>query len=218
MALTANFTVSDRVGDGVLTVYFQDTSVGPITSRKWVLGDGTVVEGNETEVGYTYTTPGMYSVTLVVSDGTSQDSKTLEDYIVVNAVYHVPQLNFIESCHEPTGRYWRLYIDADGYLVYEDQYKIYRSEHRVLQVKRWTFLEFHSGSKTMYIGTGQSPRTMLTTTVSDNMDPVVVTETRTSVCRYSTMKIDELTIWKEDRDLASYFRDLRGRAILLDRT
>ena len=73
-ALTANFTAAPTGGLAPLTVTFTDHSLpgpsGPITGWAWDFGDsGTSSLQNPT---HTYTTPGNYTVTLIVT-GTSPD-------------------------------------------------------------------------------------------------------------------------------------------------
>lgn len=217
MAITVDFEVSSRVGNGYLNAVFTDISTGTIVSRKWILGDGTVIEGNETQISYTYKVPGIYTVSLVAFDGTEQVTEIKTNYIYVNEIYDVPKINIIESYHQPTGKYWKLYFSSEGYFIYEDQDKIYRSEDVVLNIKRWTFIELHGLSKTLYLGTGTGGREKLNMLVFDNTAPDTVTETITKVCSDCTLKTDELLIWKKYIDLEEYFNNLRGRLINIDR-
>jgi len=73
----AAFTASPRSGVAPLTVTFSDTSSGRITERTWDFGDGN--SSSAAIALYTYTTPGIYSVTLsVVGPGGSGQEQKIE--------------------------------------------------------------------------------------------------------------------------------------------
>jgi PKD repeat protein len=82
---TAGFSGTPTSGYAPLVVQFSDNSnqgTYPITSWSWDFGDGV---GTSTEEApqYTYDSPGTYTVTLTVSDGTLSDTETKTDYISV---------------------------------------------------------------------------------------------------------------------------------------
>jgi PKD repeat protein len=80
--LIAGFTGSPTSGPAPLTVNFTDQSTGA-TSWSWDFGDtGTSAEQNPI---YTYNTPGVYTVSLTVGNGTGSDTETKVDYITVTA-------------------------------------------------------------------------------------------------------------------------------------
>ena len=82
--LTANFTANKTSGCSPLTVQFTNISTGSPTSFLWRFGNGnTSVLQNITSA--TYTTPGTYTVTLIVSNGTGTDSLVKTNYITVFA-------------------------------------------------------------------------------------------------------------------------------------
>jgi PKD repeat protein len=58
-----------RTGDAV---QLTDTSTGNITTRSWSFGDGQT--GSGTAVSHTFATPGTYTVTLTIGDGTTTSS------------------------------------------------------------------------------------------------------------------------------------------------
>ncbi len=78
----SDFTSSVSSGCAPLTVDFKDASTGNPKFWNWDLGNGQLVNTQNTQV--TYYNPGKYSITLVVrnADGTNGVTKT--DYIVVN--------------------------------------------------------------------------------------------------------------------------------------
>ncbi|OGU38048.1 MAG: hypothetical protein A2X61_16995 [Ignavibacteria bacterium GWB2_35_12] len=82
-AFGASFTADTNSGVIPLTVHFTDQSFGNPTSWIWDFGDGgTSTEQNPSHV---YTTQGIYNVSLTVSDGTKQSTKTKTDFI---SAYH----------------------------------------------------------------------------------------------------------------------------------
>ncbi len=218
MALTAEFTASVRVGDGFLSVIFVDDSVGTIVSRKWIFGDGTVIEGNETAVLHTYREPGTYDVILVIQDATDQHSEVKEGYIVVNAVYPEPDFSIISSFSLVLGRYWKLYLDATLHLVFEREDILYRSVDPVIGLKEWAFIEYHPDSFTAYVGTASQFRSEREMAPQFTPSPAAIVSDLTEVVANSTMKIDELKIWTKDVDLKAYYLSLVGQAGFLDQT
>jgi PKD repeat protein len=86
----AEFTAAPLSGAAPLQVEFTDGSSGIPSTWAWDFGDG----GSSTEQNpsHTYNTPGVYTVSLTVSNSTGADVETKVDYITVDAA---PQeLNF----------------------------------------------------------------------------------------------------------------------------
>lgn len=81
---TAAFSADPGWGEAPLKVQFTDTSISydGVTQWRWDFGDGK--QSTESDVTYTYSVPGTYSVTLTVeeSDG-DKDSVTYNDFITV---------------------------------------------------------------------------------------------------------------------------------------
>ena len=76
----ANFTVNVTNGATPLTVQFNDTSTGSISSRYWDFGDGN----NSTELNPVHTyAKGKYSVNLTVTNARGSDYEFKTDYITV---------------------------------------------------------------------------------------------------------------------------------------
>ncbi|MBD3260099.1 MAG: PKD domain-containing protein [Candidatus Altiarchaeales archaeon] len=217
MAITADFTANVRVGTGTLSVTFTDSSVGAITSRKWILGDGTVVDGNQTVVNHTYK-DGKFDVTLVVQDGAEQDSETKTDYVIVDVLYAQPSLVIAQSWSQVDNEYWKLYIDDQRRLVYENESYIYRTVSAAVNVNKWTLIEFHPGRNVFYVGTYNSVRTRMDTYTSLNTSPDTPTTDVLEILPSTTMKIDEFKIWSRDVDLKDYYYETRGKAGNLDTT
>lgn len=90
--VNANFSGSPTSGCTPLVVNFLDLSTGNPTSWNWNFGNlGTSTNQNP---GTIYSTPGIYSVTLTVSNGSSTDTEIKTAYI---NVYNKPQANFTMS-------------------------------------------------------------------------------------------------------------------------
>lgn len=90
----ADFIADKTSGIAPLTVSFTDQSVGSVESWQWNFGDEATSSDQHPE--HTYDTPGIYSVSLTVSDGVNQSTETKSEFI------HV-----IEPIHEPSGWFWQ---------------------------------------------------------------------------------------------------------------
>lgn len=216
MAVAADFTVSNRAADRFNTVVFTDASTGVITGRKWILGDGTVFDGNDTTVKHTYTVPGRYTVTLVVQDSVDQDSETKTDYIIVNDVAPTPDFVIMQTFEVSSGAYWRFYIDAQLHLVYETPQYVYRSSDRVINIKQWAMVQFDPVSEIMSVGTYLGNYKVIPCNKTTNVAPTVPVSTKTEVAVQSTIKIDELMVWSTAKNLRDYHNSTRGKAGYLD--
>jgi len=77
----ASFTVSTRSGGVPLTVQFNDTSTGNVTSWLWDFGDSNT--STEQNPSHEYSETGSYSITLNVSNAYGYSTVTWNDYIQV---------------------------------------------------------------------------------------------------------------------------------------
>lgn len=79
---TADFSGTPTSGDAPLLVSFTDASTGSPTSWSWDFGDGS---GTSTAQNpqYTYTTAGIYTVSLTATNAAGSDVATKVDYITV---------------------------------------------------------------------------------------------------------------------------------------
>lgn len=216
MAVTADFSVSSRVGDNFHSCVFTDASVGIITSRKWLFGDGEVSEGNDLQVTHFYREPGVYSVTLVVGNSSEQGSETKEDYIIVNDVKPVPYFIIMQSFNSLNGRYWKFYLDTSMYLYYENNNYLFVSKHPVLNIGKWSLLEFHPQTMKFFVGSYLNFREEIDAAQIVNSAPSDTPYTVTEILPKSTMKIDELKIVNREENLTEYYRAHRAKAALLD--
>lgn len=79
--LHASFTASTRKGSAPLTVQFNDTSTGNVTSWSWDFGDNSTSTSQNPV--HEYSKSGSYSVTLNVSNAYGYSTVTWTDYIKV---------------------------------------------------------------------------------------------------------------------------------------
>ncbi len=80
----AAFSASPTSGYAPLKVKFTDKSANSPTSWKWSFGDGKT--STSKNPAYTYTKAGKYSVSLTVKNAAGSSTKTIKNYIVVNAL------------------------------------------------------------------------------------------------------------------------------------
>ena len=86
----ANFTGSPQIGEAPLTVRFTDTSIGGPTWWRWDFGDGLL--SGEMSPAHTYSSPGTYTVTLIIKNEYSSNSKTEDGYITVTGDEPAPAM------------------------------------------------------------------------------------------------------------------------------
>lgn len=79
----ATFLNSDRTICAGSTVTFTDASYHGVTERTWNFAGGTPATSNEETVTVTYATPGLYPVSLTVTDGSNELTVDQPGYIVV---------------------------------------------------------------------------------------------------------------------------------------
>ncbi len=79
--LNADFTANKTQGCSPIVVQFNDQSSGNITDHKWRLGTGGTSDSANPSVSYSQ--PGKYTVTLIVSNGSNKDSITKTNFITV---------------------------------------------------------------------------------------------------------------------------------------
>jgi|GEM_PF-1628502 len=80
--VAAAFAADVTSGEAPLTVNFTDQSTGA-TSWEWDFNNDGALDADEQNPSYTYDSEGTYTVSLTVSDGTTIDTETKTDYIVV---------------------------------------------------------------------------------------------------------------------------------------
>ena len=93
-APVAGFTASPTNGTAPLLVNFTDASTGTITNRTWDFGDGSA--SSATSPGHTYSTAGVYTVSLTVNGPGGSDTATLSSLITAtNYISTIPTVNIL---------------------------------------------------------------------------------------------------------------------------
>jgi len=82
---TADFTSDVTQGCAPLTVNFSDQSQGNPSSYNWSFPGGVPASSTASDPTVTYNAPGLYPVTLTVSNANGSDALTQNDYIEVEA-------------------------------------------------------------------------------------------------------------------------------------
>lgn len=204
---------TNRVGTGYLSTIFSDPTDYPITYRKWIFGDGIVLEGTGLPVvNHTYYYPGVYEVRLIDQTVSNQYSVIKTNYITVNEYYPIPNFIIAQSFDSASGCYWRFYFDQYFYLVFEDESNIYKSKEIIARSNLWVFVDFHRETEKMYMGSYYTNIQEIDIIKSANTNPVTVTSSKFELVPNSTMKLDELRMWSEDINTAPYYTQGRGRA------
>jgi PKD repeat protein len=94
-APVAAFSASPTSGNAPLKVQFTDKSVNTPTSWKWSFGDGKTSTSKSPT--YTYSKTGKYTVSLTVKNAAGTSTKTIKNYITVNAAPIKPVAAFSAS-------------------------------------------------------------------------------------------------------------------------
>jgi len=86
-APVADFSAAPRNGTAPLTVHFTDLSTGSGTVfRGWDFNNDGIIDSTAQNPVYTYETPGIFSVNLMVIDQYGSDDETKYGYIVVSSI------------------------------------------------------------------------------------------------------------------------------------
>jgi len=81
--LTADFSADQTIVMAGNPIQFTDLSTGNPTSWEWDFENDGIIDSYEQNPEWTYNEIGIYSVSLIVSDGTNEDTELKEDYIMV---------------------------------------------------------------------------------------------------------------------------------------
>ena len=79
--LKSDFSADTTKGCGAVTVNFQNNSSGTNFTSKWEFGNGN--SSSQTSPSANYTSPGKYTVRLIINDGINSDTLTRVDFIEV---------------------------------------------------------------------------------------------------------------------------------------
>lgn len=100
LAPVANFTSNITSGTAPLQVSFSDISSNSPTSRLWTFAGANQSSSLDANPVVTYETPGVYPVTLAVTNSIGEDEKTIAAYITVNDPITEPVVSFTASIYE----------------------------------------------------------------------------------------------------------------------
>ncbi|MCF7792997.1 MAG: PKD domain-containing protein [Candidatus Cloacimonetes bacterium] len=130
--LDADFSADPQSGYAPLEVAFTDLSTGNVTSWEWDFDNDGSIDSDEQNPVYEYTTTGIYTVVLTVSDGANSDTETKIDYITVGegvvADFHADPLSgnsplevqFSDDSIGPVTS-WEWDFDNDGSIDSDEQ-------------------------------------------------------------------------------------------------
>ena len=93
----AGFTGTPTTGVATLAVTFTDNSSGSITNWSWTFGDGGTANLTTAGVAYTYTAPGTYDVTEIVTGAGGSSTNKLTGYITVSAPPTLPTVQVTQG-------------------------------------------------------------------------------------------------------------------------
>jgi hypothetical protein len=82
-SIFADFIANPTSGPAPLEVQFEDQSYGDISNWQWDFNNDSIIDSYEQNPLWIYDEFGVYTVSLTVSDGTSEDTEIKEDYITV---------------------------------------------------------------------------------------------------------------------------------------
>ena len=98
----ASFVASTETGTAPLAVQFTDTSIGTPTAWLWEFGDGETSALQNPS--HTYTEPGLYTVTLTVTNAYGSDTETKTDHIRVAVDGPIYVQTYVDLCKVGTWR------------------------------------------------------------------------------------------------------------------
>jgi PKD repeat protein len=107
----ASFTAAPTNGIVPLVVTFTDTSTGSITNWSWNFGDGGSTNLATNAVVYTYNTPGIYTVSEIVTGPGGSSTNIQPNYIAVLTPFQDWQIQYFGSTNNPNAA---PAVDVDG--------------------------------------------------------------------------------------------------------
>ena len=116
---TASFTASPDTVCVNAPVTFTSTSTGSPTSYSWTFAGGNPYNSNQqTPPTVTYSNPGSYAVTLVVSNSGGSDTLIMNNYITVSAMPAVTVTTTPSTCGNSTGTATAIVTGGSGSFTY----------------------------------------------------------------------------------------------------
>lgn len=111
-----NFSSSETIICAGSTIDFTDLSFHGVTSRNWNFTGGTPAVSIDSSATVTYNTAGVYSVTLEISNGSSNLTETVQNYITVlgNPGLALPYTEGFETATVPDNMNFFLFNEDGG--------------------------------------------------------------------------------------------------------
>ena len=100
--VTADFTANQTTIVAGDTIQFTDLSAGNPTTWEWDFQNDGTIDSYVQNPAWIYEEPGLFTVSLTVSDGTTPDTETKTDYIDVRV--YIPDENFKSKINEYLGQ------------------------------------------------------------------------------------------------------------------
>jgi len=113
----ADFKIHDSVVEINVPVYFVESSIGIATSYSWDLNGDSLMDSNQRDPNWTYTTPGTYNVTLMVMIGGQQYTTTKQVTVNGGSLDSPENLKITHNAGDIHLR-WDPVSGATGYRVY----------------------------------------------------------------------------------------------------
>lgn len=96
-APVANFVGNPTFGNAPMTVNFTDLSTNSPTSRSWSFPGGNPNTSSAANPSITYSTPGLYTITLTVGNAAGSDTHTKTNYVQVNSGVGLEEIDLLDG-------------------------------------------------------------------------------------------------------------------------
>jgi PKD repeat protein len=121
--VNAAFHVEENMGAAPFNVTFHDYSTATgstsLTSWAWDFDNDGTIDSNEPNPAFTYTSAGNYTVSLTVSDGQTQHTRTIENFVyAISSGSHILVVNGIEYRTYPA-EFENFYNNSAGFGNHE---------------------------------------------------------------------------------------------------
>lgn len=102
-ALTALFYTESQFSYGGAIIDFTDCSYGAVSSWSWDFNGDGIEDSSEQNPSYLYTAPGWHTVSLTISDGSSESVYRKKKAIYVGSIFYVTS----EGAEDASGESWQ---------------------------------------------------------------------------------------------------------------
>lgn len=148
----AAFVGTPTSGPPGTTVQFTDQSTGNPNSWQWDFGDGGT--SNTQNPSHTYNNQGTYTVSLTVSDGSSNDTETRTNYIVISQgggsgqcdTILAPFVNGTPAAYTSQGGGWIAGMNGYGDIAKAQAYALSQAREITSVIVAFTAADYASGN------------------------------------------------------------------------